>query len=106
MNQTDRPRSAIGRPLIGLVAFVALIGGLFVAAWGLWGTFVVFSDWRPCVDPQATPVGDVPSNYCDLVNWPVQFGIGMGLVAVGVVAVVAGVRLARRLDSRARPSAG
>ena len=89
--------------IVGLGAFGAVLAGLSILGYGVWGTYVVFSDWRPCVDPSATPIGDYPTGYCSTVNWPVQFGIGIGMVVVGVLAIVAARWLLRRSPLKPMP---
>jgi hypothetical protein len=93
-----------------LAALPILLAGLFAAAWGVWGTYVVFRDWLPCVDQSGTPLGDYPGNYCGLIDWRFQFGVGVALVVAGVAGVLAARWLLRRADATnpapAQPAAG
>jgi hypothetical protein len=83
-----------------VAAVVLAVGGLIVLAYGLFGGWVVFRDWLPCVNPGAVGIGDKPAGYCELTDWRVEFGIGLGLILAGLVGIGLAARLVRRGNGR------
>src|SRR4051812_26260244 len=92
----SRASSGVLGPLIarGIVLVLGL-NGVFAAGYGAFGTWAVANDWLSCVNPSFQPIGDYVSNYCETVSWPTQLGIGLGVFAVGVLAVGAAIWLLR-----------
>ena len=70
-------------------AMVALLPGIH----GLGSMAVVAQQFASCSDGSVASVASIvatsyPENYCEIVNWPRQFGISFGLISVGLAGAV------------------
>jgi hypothetical protein len=100
MAQAPRDKAPTALPLAVPMlarAVVLMLGltGVFAAGYGVFGTWVVSNDWLSCVNPSFHPIGDYPSDYCESVPWLSQLGIGLGLLAGGLLAVGVAIWLLR-----------
>jgi hypothetical protein len=68
--------------------------GIAAAAYGAFGTMVVLSDWLACSSQSMAGLASIPD--CRTIPWPRQFGIGAGLILVGVVGLTIGWWCLRR----------
>jgi len=93
-----KPPTSSPGPVALIVRGIALtlgLGGVFAAGYGALATWVVFQDWLPCVNPSVVGISDLPANYCEITSWPAQFGIGLGLIVGGLIALGAAIWLLR-----------
>lgn len=78
------------------VALVALLPGIY----GLGGLGAVVQQFQDCQEGRTASLTftSYPEGYCGTVSWPYQFGIGIGLIAVGAAGVFVIVALAGNGD--------
>jgi hypothetical protein len=89
------------------IAFALGIGGLAVAAYGLFGLAVVVGDWLPCLSSQATAsLNSLPAGYCATIDWVRQFGIGAILTTLGALGIASAVLIVRRHSRSSRDIRG
>jgi hypothetical protein len=87
--------TSLGPLLARFVVVMVGLTGVFAAGYGAFATWVISNDWLACVNPAFQPISDYPSSYCETVPWPSQFGIGIGLLLGGFVAIAAAIWLLR-----------
>ena len=59
--------------------------GVAATAYGAFGTMVVLRDWLACPSQSMAGLASMPE--CGMIPWAQQFGIGAGLILVGVVGL-------------------
>ena len=86
------------------LAIFALLPGLY----GLGGLGVVAQTFQECQNRATTSLTftSYPEGYCATVSWPYQFGIGIGLIAVGAAGLFVIFALAANRDYFGRASVG
>lgn len=67
------------------VGLIALLPGIY----GLGGLGVVAQTFQECQNRATASLifTSYPEGYCGTVSWPYQFGIGIGLISVGVAGL-------------------
>ena len=95
-------------------ALVALIA-TWPLVWGTYGLTVIAGEYNDCRDGRIGPTASLtsyPADYCSIVDWGERFGIGLGLVGVGltglfvlIVVLKNGDHFRRTLRVRARSDA-
>ena len=113
---------AVGLAALGMAAglwrgsdtalVLALVAGplaILPALFGAWGLTVVAEDWFSCADRNFAAMvassddgatispgslwRSLPPDYCQRVNWVSQWGVGLGLAAGGIAAMLMSVLL-------------
>jgi len=75
-------------------AVAAGVIGLGAAAYGAFGTAVVFGDWLTCQSQGMASLASLPD--CRMIPWPSQFGIGIVLILGGASGMATAWWLVRR----------
>ena len=70
---------------VKVVAVALGLIGIASGAYGAFGTAVVFDDWLTCQTQAMASLASLPD--CRTIPWPSQFGIGIALMLVAVVAI-------------------
>lgn len=84
-----------------IVGIACVAAGLF----GLWGLTVVYGQWSMRFAGGQGGSASYPPDFCERMDWVRQWGIGVGLLAIGVVGAALAIRLVRG-NPRPKPPAG
>lgn len=78
------------------VGLIVLLPGIY----GLGGLGAVVQQFQSCQNGSTASLifTSYPEGYCGTVSWPYQFGIGIGLIAVGVAGLFVTLSLAANGD--------
>jgi hypothetical protein len=70
-------------------AIVALLAS-WPLVYGLWGLTVVAGEYGDCRDGRIGAVASFtsyPADYCNIVDWAGKFGVGFGLIGLGLAGL-------------------
>lgn len=89
---------------VRVAAVAAAVAGVLAGLYGLFGLAVVAGDAVSCINrPTASLLASMPGGFCEATNWVTQFGIGAGLVALGVLGIAVLVLVARSNQGIVKP---